>query len=49
MARNLRVALAWAKLIDEWHCSGLSLPAFCQLRGLKKGTMSCWVYKPSLK
>jgi hypothetical protein len=28
---------------------GLSLPAFCERHGLRKGTMQNWVYKPALK
>jgi hypothetical protein len=32
-------------LIDEWQDSGLSLPAFCERRGLNRGTMQGWVYK----
>src|SRR5947209_35975 len=45
MARVRRPAAEWAALIDEWHKSGLSLPAFCQRRGLNSGTMQGWVYK----
>jgi hypothetical protein len=45
MARVRRGAAGWAALIDEWHHSGLSLPAFCQRRGLNPGTMQGWVYK----
>lgn len=45
MARVRRPAMEWAALIDEWHESGLSLPAFCQRRGLNSGTMQGWVYK----
>ena len=40
-----RGAAGWAALIDEWHDSGLSLPAFCQRRGLNLATMQGWVYK----
>lgn len=49
MARLRRSAAAWAALIDEWHESGLSLPAFCQRRGLNSGTMQGWVYKRTHK
>ena len=49
MARNWLGAAVWAKKIDDWERSGLSLPKFCQQHGLKKATMSGWVYKPALK
>jgi hypothetical protein len=49
MARVRRPAAEWATLIDEWHESGLSLPAFCQRRGLNSGTMQGWVYKRTHK
>jgi hypothetical protein len=49
MARVRLQAADWAALIDEWRQSGLSLPAFCQRRGLSRGTMQNWVYKPALK
>jgi hypothetical protein len=49
MATSLRGALEWARLIEEWRCSGISLPAFCRQRGLKSTTMCGWVYKPALK
>ena len=49
MARVRRPAAEWAALIDEWHESGLSLPAFCQRRGLNSGTMQGWVYKRTHK
>jgi hypothetical protein len=49
MARIRRPAAEWAALIDEWHESGLSLPAFCQRRGLNSGTMQGWVYKRTHK
>src|SRR5215208_6664129 len=49
MARVRRPAAEWAALIDEWHKSGLSLPAFCQQRGLNSGTMQGWVYKRAHK
>jgi hypothetical protein len=49
MARVRRPAAEWAALIDEWHKSGLSLPAFCQRRGLNSGTMQGWVYKRTHK
>jgi putative DNA-invertase from lambdoid prophage Rac len=39
MARVRRPAAEWAELIDEWHASGLSLPAFCARNGLDAGTM----------
>jgi hypothetical protein len=45
MARTRRGAAGWAALIDEWHDSSLSLPAFCQRHGLNLGTMQGWVYK----
>jgi hypothetical protein len=49
MARVRRPAAEWAELIDEWHASGLSLPAFCERNGLNFGTMSGWVYKRTHK
>jgi hypothetical protein len=49
MARVRRPAAEWAALIEEWHDSGLSLPAFCQRRGLNSGTMQGWVYKRTHK
>jgi hypothetical protein len=49
MARVRRPAAEWAALIEEWHKSGLSLPAFCQRRGLNAGTMQGWVYKRTHK
>lgn len=49
MAKVRRQAADWAALIDEWRRSGLSLPAFCLLHGLSRGTMQNWVYKPALK
>jgi hypothetical protein len=49
MAANPLRAVAWAKTIDDWKRSGLSLPKFCRLHGIKRGTMSGWVYKPALK
>jgi hypothetical protein len=49
MAKVRRQAAEWARLIDQWRASGLSLPAFCSQQGLKRGTMQNWVYKPSLK
>ena len=49
MGKVRRQAEDWAALIDEWRRGGLSLPAFCRLRGLSRGTMQNWVYKPSLK
>ena len=49
MAKVRREAAEWARLIDQWRQSGLSLPAFCQRHGLSRGTMQNWVYKPSLR
>ena len=49
MAYVRRQAADWAALIDEWRRSGLSLPTFCRLHGLSRGTMQNWVYKPALK
>jgi hypothetical protein len=49
MAYVRRQATEWARLIDQWRQSGLSLPAFCQQHDLSRGTMQNWVYKPSLK
>ena len=49
MATTHRVALAWSRLIEEWRGSVLSLPDFCRRRGIKKTTMSGWVYKPALR
>jgi transposase len=49
MAKVRRQAAEWARLIDQWRQSGLSLPAFCRRHGLKRGTMQNWVYKPSLR
>ena len=45
MARTRLGAAGWAALIDQWQDSGLSLPAFCERRGLNPGTMRGWVYK----
>ncbi len=45
MTRARLGAADWAALIDEWHDSGLSLPAFCQRRGLNRATMQGWIYK----
>ena len=49
MARQRFRAAQWAVLIDEWNASGLNLTEFCQRRGLSRGTMQGWVYKPALK
>jgi len=49
MARVRRPAAEWAELIDQWHASGLSLPAFCERNGLNFGTMSGWAYKQTHK
>ena len=49
MARQRLDAAGWAALIDEWRQSGLGLSAFCKQRGLSRGTMQNWVYKPALK
>lgn len=49
MGANSLKAVAWAKTIDDWKRSGLSLPKFCRQHGIKKGTMSGWVYKPALQ
>jgi hypothetical protein len=49
MKRHRRGAAEWAALIDEWNASGLKLPEFCRQRGLSRGTMLGWVYKPALK
>lgn len=49
MARKGLGAAGWAELIDRWRLSGLSLPRFCRENGIKKGTMSGWVYKPALQ
>ena len=45
MARVGRGVENWAALIEEWREGGLSLPAFCERRGLNLGTMQGWVYK----
>jgi hypothetical protein len=49
MARRRLGAEQWAMLIDQWRESGLSLPAFCGQRGISRGTMQNWVYKPGLR
>jgi hypothetical protein len=49
MATIHRGALEWARLVDEWRRSGLSLPQFCRQHDIKKGTMSGWVDKPKLQ
>lgn len=49
MTRKRLGAAQWARLIEEWAQSGLSVPAFCQQRGLSSGTMKGWLYKPELK
>jgi hypothetical protein len=46
---RVRRQAEWAALIDQWRQSGLSLPAFCQRHGLRRGTMQNWVYKPALR
>lgn len=43
MTRRRRPVAQWAALIDEWQDGGLSLPAFCEGRGLNPGTMQGWV------
>jgi hypothetical protein len=43
---NQSKAAEWAKRIDDWKKSGLSLPKFCQQYGLKTSTMSSWIYRP---
>jgi hypothetical protein len=47
MARVRRTALDRARLIDKWRESGLSLPSFCSRQGIKRTTMSGWIYKPA--
>ena len=49
MARNQRGAAEWAKRIDEWNRSGLSLQEFCRQQGINKATMSGWVYRKTHK
>jgi hypothetical protein len=49
MKRHRRGAAEWAALIDEWNASGLKLPESCRQRGLSRGTMQGWVYKPALE
>ncbi len=49
MTRPRPGAAEWAARIDQWRESGLSLPAFCQRHGFRRGTMQNWVYKPTLK
>jgi hypothetical protein len=49
MARQRFRAAEWAVFIDEWNASGLELPEFCRRRGLNRGTMQGWVYKPARK
>jgi hypothetical protein len=49
MAKSRLGAAYWAKQIEEWAHSGLSVPAFCQERGLNYGTMKGWLYKPEFQ
>jgi hypothetical protein len=49
MAEGRLRAADWAALIDEWRQGGLGLPASCERRGLRRGTIQIWVDKPSLK
>jgi hypothetical protein len=49
MARVRRSAAEKAALIDQWHKSGLSLPAFCTPRGVNAKTMSGWIHKPTYR
>jgi hypothetical protein len=49
MTRKRLGAAQWARLLEEWAHSGLSVPAFCQQRGLSSSTMKGWLYKPELK
>ncbi len=49
MARQRLHAAEWAVLLDDWQSGGLSLPEFCRQRGLSRGTMQNWVYKPTLR
>jgi hypothetical protein len=49
MTKVRRQAVDWARLIDQWRASGLSLHAFCSQEGLKRATMQNWVYKTPLK
>lgn len=47
MARTRLGAAGWAALIDEWQDSGLSVPDFCERRGINPGTMRGWISKRS--
>jgi hypothetical protein len=49
MAKVRRQAAEWARLIDQWRASGLSLPAFCSQQGLKRDTMQNWVYNADFR
>lgn len=49
MSRQRLCAEQWASLIEQWRAGGLSLPAFCERHGLRRGTMQNWLYKPALK
>ncbi len=49
MARVRRSAAEKAALIDQWRTSGLSLPAFCMLRGVNAKTMAGWIHKPTYR
>ncbi len=49
MAYVKRQPTEWAALIDLWQSSGLSLPAFCRIQGISRGTMQNWIYKPALR
>jgi len=46
LVRGPRRSLSeWVALVDEWREAKLSLPAFCQQRGINYKTMSGWLYK----
>ncbi len=36
----------WRALLEAQRRSGLSLAAFCRRRGLRKGTLGFWKWKP---
>ena len=49
MKDRSRTIAEWVGLIDEWQESGLKQPEFCQLKGIKVGTLQSRLYKTPFK